>query len=189
MRVLVIEDDRELAEAIGVGLRREGMAVDTAFDGTAGLERATVNDYDVIVLDRDLPILHGDEVCDRLVAVDCRSRMLMLTAAGSIEDRVDGLGRGADDYMPKPFAFAELVARIQALFRRAQPTVPPILVHGDLQLDIAGHRVSRGGGSSSSGRRSSECSRCSSPRRGEWCRPRSCWSGHGTRWPIRSPPR
>jgi DNA-binding response OmpR family regulator len=145
MRVLVIEDDRELAEAIGVGLRREGMAVDTAFDGTAGLERATVNDYDVIVLDRDLPILHGDEVCDRLVAVDCRSRMLMLTAAGSIEDRVDGLGRGADDYMPKPFAFAELVARIQALFRRAQPAVPPILVHGDLQLDIAGHRVSRGG--------------------------------------------
>jgi DNA-binding response OmpR family regulator len=145
VRVLVIEDDRELAEAIGVGLRRERMAVDTAFDGPAGLERAMVNDYDVVVLDRDLPGLHGDQVCEQLVTAGCRSRLLMLTAAGSIEDRVDGLGRGADDYLPKPFAFAELVARVQALFRRAQPAVPPVLTHADLELDTAARRASRAG--------------------------------------------
>jgi DNA-binding response OmpR family regulator len=145
VRVLVIEDDRELAEAIGVGLRRERMAVDEAFDGPSGLEQAMVNDYDVIVLDRDLPGLHGDQVCTELVAAECRSRVLMLTAAGSIDDRVDGLGLGADDYLPKPFAFAELVARIQALFRRAQPPIPPILVHGDVELHAAGHRAFRSG--------------------------------------------
>ena len=145
MRVLVIEDDREMAEAIAVGLRRERMAADVAFDGGAGLERALVNDYDVIVLDRDLPGVHGDRVCAELVAAGCRSRVLMLTAAGSIEERVDGLGRGADDYLPKPFAFAELVARIQALFRRAQPALPPVLVHDDLELDTAARRASRAG--------------------------------------------
>src|ERR1700756_4649077 len=106
VRVLVIEDDGELAEAIAAGLRMEGMAVDTALDGAAGLDRALVNDYDVIVLDRDLPVLHGDEVCGRLVAV-VRARVLMLTASGTIEARVAGLGCGADDYLPKPFAFAE----------------------------------------------------------------------------------
>jgi DNA-binding response OmpR family regulator len=145
VRVLVIEDDLELAETIGLGLRRERMAVDEAFDGPSGLERALVNDYDVIVLDRDLPGLHGDEVCAELVAAGCRARVLMLTAAGAIEDRVEGLDLGADDYLPKPFAFAELVARIRALFRRAQPAVPPILVHGDLVLDTAGRRASRAG--------------------------------------------
>jgi DNA-binding response OmpR family regulator len=145
MRVLVIEDDRELAEAIGVGLRREQMAVDLAFDGEAGLERAMVHGYDVIILDRDLPGRHGDEVCAQLIQQRCRSRVLMLTAAATIGDRVDGLGLGADDYLPKPFAFAELVARIRALFRRAQPALPPVLQCGDLRVDPARRSASRGG--------------------------------------------
>ena len=145
MRVLVIEDDRELAEAIGVGLRREQLAVDVAFDGQDGLERALVTGYDVVVLDRDLPGLHGDEVCAGLVAARCRSRVLMLTAAATIEDRVDGLGLGADDYLPKPFAFAELVARIRALLRRAQPGLPPVLASGDLRLDPSRRQATRGG--------------------------------------------
>jgi DNA-binding response OmpR family regulator len=145
MRVLVIEDDRELAEAIGVGLRRAQMAVDVSLDGRSGLQRALLNDYDVIVLDRDLPGLHGDEVCAEIVARGARSRVLMLTAAGTIDDRVDGLGRGADDYLPKPFAFAELLARVGALARRSQPALPPVLVRGDLQLDTAMRTVARGG--------------------------------------------
>jgi DNA-binding response OmpR family regulator len=145
VRVLVIEDDRELAEALGVGLRREQLAVDVALDGQDGLERALVTGYDVIVLDRDLPGLHGDEVCAGLVAAGCRSRVLMLTAAATIEDRVGGLGLGADDYLPKPFAFAELVARIRALLRRAQPGLPPVLARGDLQLDPSRRQASRGG--------------------------------------------
>jgi DNA-binding response OmpR family regulator len=145
MRVLVIEDDRELAEALGVGLRREQLAVDVAVDGQDGLERALVTGYDVIVLDRDLPGLHGDQVCAGLVAAGCRSRVLMLTAAATIEDRVDGLGLGADDYLPKPFAFAELVARIRALLRRAQPGLAPVLVRGDLAVDPARRQASRGG--------------------------------------------
>ncbi|MGA8459909.1 MAG: response regulator transcription factor [Streptosporangiaceae bacterium] len=145
MRVLVIEDDRELAEALGVGLRREQLAVDVALDGQTGLEQALVTGYDVIVLDRDLPGLHGDDVCAGLVKAGCRSRVLMLTAAGTIEDRVDGLGIGADDYLPKPFAFAELVARIRALLRRAQPVLPPVLVNGDLELDPSRRQASRGG--------------------------------------------
>jgi DNA-binding response OmpR family regulator len=145
MRVLVVEDDRELAEAIGVGLRREQMAVDLAFDGDAGLERALVYGYDVIVLDRDLPRKHGDDVCAYLVERGCRSRVLMLTAAATIEDRVDGLHLGADDYLPKPFAFAELVARLRALFRRAQPAMPPVLERRDLRLDPARRTASRSG--------------------------------------------
>jgi DNA-binding response OmpR family regulator len=145
MRVLVIEDDRELAEALGVGLRRERLAVDVALDGQTGLEQALVTGYDVIVLDRDLPGLHGDDVCAGLVRAGCRSRVLMLTAAGTIEDRVGGLGIGADDYLPKPFAFAELVARIRALLRRAQPVLPPVLVSGDLELDPSRRQASRGG--------------------------------------------
>jgi DNA-binding response OmpR family regulator len=145
MRVLVIEDDRELAEAIGIGLRREQLAVDVALDGQDGLERALVTGYDVVVLDRDLPGLHGDDVCAGLVAAQCRSRVIMLTAAATIEDRVDGLGLGADDYLPKPFAFAELVARIRALLRRAQPGLPPVLASGDLRLDPSRRQVTRGG--------------------------------------------
>jgi DNA-binding response OmpR family regulator len=146
VRVLVIEDDQELAEAIAVGLRRERMAVDVALDGSTGLARALVNDYDVIVLDRDLPALHGDHVCARLVAEGCRSRVLMLTAAGTSADLVDGLGLGADDYLPKPFDFPVLVARIGALFRRAQPPIPPLLRRGDVMVDTAkrqAHRADR----------------------------------------------
>src|SRR5215469_871723 len=145
MRVLVIEDDAELAEAIGVGLRREHMAVDIAHDGPAGLDLALVNGHDVIVLDRDLPGLHGDDVCTELVTAGGRSRVLMLTAAATIEDRVDGLGLGADDYLPKPFAFAELVARLRALLRRAQPPLAPVLERGDLRLDPARRSASRAG--------------------------------------------
>jgi DNA-binding response OmpR family regulator len=144
VRVLVIEDDGELAEAIAAGLRIEGMAVDTALDGAAGLDRALVNDYDVIVLDRDLPVLHGDDVCGRLI-VAVRARILMLTAAGTIEDRVAGLGRGADDYLPKPFAFAELVARLRALARRSHPVVPPVLTAKGITLDPARRVASRRG--------------------------------------------
>jgi DNA-binding response OmpR family regulator len=145
LRVLVIEDDRELAEAVATGLRRAQIAVDVALDGKSGLVKALVTSYDVIVLDRDLPGLHGDEVCRRLVEKGSRSRVLMLTAAATIGDRVDGLGLGADDYLPKPFVFAELLARVQALFRRAQPAIPPILVHGDLELDTGKRHARRGG--------------------------------------------
>jgi len=129
-----------LAEAVAVGLRREGMAVDIALDGQQALDHARVTSYDVIVLDRDLPAVHGDEVCCHLVAAGCQSRILMLTAASTIADRVDGLGLGADDYLPKPFAFAELVARIRALARRSRPPLPPLLAHADMRLDPA-HRV------------------------------------------------
>jgi DNA-binding response OmpR family regulator len=145
LRVLVIEDDGELAEAVATGLRRAQIAVDVAGDGESGLEKALVTSYDVIVLDRDLPRLHGDEVCRRLVAKGSRSRVLMLTAAATIDDRVDGLGLGADDYLPKPFVFAELLARVQALFRRAQPAIPPVLVRGDLELDTGKRHARRGG--------------------------------------------
>jgi DNA-binding response OmpR family regulator len=146
MRVLVVEDDRELAEAIGVGLRREQMAVDLAHEGHGALERALCTAYDVIVLDRDLPGLHGDDVCAGLISAGCRSRVLMLTAAAAVGDRVDGLDRGADDYLPKPFAFAELVARIRALLRRAQPALPPLLCGGgDLLLDPARRTARRAG--------------------------------------------
>jgi DNA-binding response OmpR family regulator len=140
MRVLVVEDHRELADTLATGLRREGLAVDTAWDGPTGLQQTSVNRYEVVVLDRDLPGMHGDEVCRTLVAQGYPARVLMLTAAATIEDRVEGLTCGADDYLPKPFAFAELVARIRALTRRAQPALPPVLAHGDLKLD-PGKRV------------------------------------------------
>ena len=143
MRVLVIEDDEELAEAIGVGLRRADMAVDVTFDGSTGLEQALVGLHDVIVLDRDLPGIHGDQVCAHLVDAGSGARILMLTAATAINERVDGLACGADDYLTKPFAFAELVARIRALMRRGHPALPPVLVHGDLEVDTARHHVRR----------------------------------------------
>ncbi|TDD66753.1 response regulator transcription factor [Actinomadura rubrisoli] len=146
MRVLLVEDHRELAETVAAGLRREGLAVDVAGDGAAALERASVNRYDVVVLDRDLPVVHGDEVCRSLASDGGTARVLMLTAAGTIEDRVDGLlGCGADDYLPKPFAFAELVARVRALGRRAGPAVPAVLVSGDLRLDPGRRTASRAG--------------------------------------------
>jgi len=145
MRVLVAEDHAKLAHTVAVGLRREGMAVDIALDGQQALDDALVTSYDVIVLDRDLPAVHGDDVCRQLIARGCESRILMLTAASTIEDRVDGLGLGADDYLPKPFAFAELAARIRALARRSRPPLPPQLVRGDLRLD-PGRRVAARGG-------------------------------------------
>jgi DNA-binding response OmpR family regulator len=135
MRVLVVEDHQVLGTAIGVGLRREGMAVDVVLDGSDALEHLRVTRYDVVVLDRDLPRVHGDEVCRQLVASGSGSRVLMLTASGTVRERIAGLGLGADDYLPKPFDFAELVARIRALGRRSAPALPPTLECGDLVLD------------------------------------------------------
>ena len=145
MRVLVIEDHAEMAETVALGLRRAQMAVDVALDGPTGLDRALTTGYDVIVLDRDLPGMHGDQVCAELVATGCRSRVLMLTAAAANEDLVDGLSLGADDYLPKPFDFPVLVARIGALARRAHPAVPPVLRHADLVVDTARRRAWRAG--------------------------------------------
>jgi DNA-binding response OmpR family regulator len=144
VRVLVIEDDQEMAEAVATGLRNACIATDVALDGRSGLSRALVHEYDVIVLDRDLPGIHGDEVCTRLTAEGIRSRVLMLTAAVTSEDLVDGLGLGADDYLAKPFDFPVLVARIGALFRRAQPAIPPLLRHGELLVDTGKRQACRG---------------------------------------------
>jgi DNA-binding response OmpR family regulator len=145
MRVLVTEDDEILAMAVAAGLRREGMAVDVALDGASALDRLAVSRYDVVVLDRDLPQVHGDDVCRALTAGRSESRVLMLTAARSVQERVEGLGLGADDYLPKPFDFAELVARIRALGRRAAAALPPSLEHGDLSLDPARRVAVRAG--------------------------------------------
>ena len=145
MRVLVVEDHPRLAETVATVLRREGMAVDIAFDGREALGRVALADYDVVVLDRDLPGVHGDEVCRAMVADARPSRVLMLTAAGTVEDRIEGLGIGADDYLPKPFHLAELVARVRALSRRSRPALAPTLCYGDLELDPARRRVTRGG--------------------------------------------
>ncbi len=145
MRVLVVEDHARLAETVATVLRREGMAVDVAFDGREALDRIALTAYDVVVLDRDLPGVHGDEVCRSLVANGAPGSVLMLTAATTIADRVEGLGIGADDYLSKPFHLAELVARIHALSRRSRAARPPTLVYGDLALDSARRTVSRAG--------------------------------------------
>ena len=145
MRVLVVEDERLLADAIAGGLRRHAMAVDVAYDGGAALERLAVNDYDVLVLDRDLPIVSGDEVCTTLVNSGIGTRILMLTAATAVNQRVAGLSLGADDYLTKPFAFAELAARIQALGRRTRPAAPPVLERGGIRLDQHRRTVARDG--------------------------------------------
>ncbi len=158
MRILLVEDEERLANTIARGLRREGMAVDVVLDGRSALAKAAVNNYDVVVLDaflpeldgvvvldRNLPVVHGDDVCRELVARQSLARILMLTAAGSIQDRVTGLDLGADDYLPKPFALKELVARIRALGRRAVTPVQPVLTVGDLTLDPARHAVERAG--------------------------------------------
>jgi DNA-binding response OmpR family regulator len=145
MRVLVVEDFEVLARTIGTGLRREGMAVDVVLDGDAALEHLAVTRYDVVVLDRDLPGVHGDEVCRQIVAGGAQSRVLMLTAASTVRQRVDGLGLGADDYLPKPFDFAELVARVRALARRAGAAVPPTLEGGDVTLDPSRRTAVRAG--------------------------------------------
>src|SRR6202042_3701928 len=145
MRVLVVEDHKRLAEAVAAGLRDEGMAVDVVLDGQDALDHVAMTRYDVLVLDRDLPGLHGDEVCKALAADRCPTRVLMLTAASTVADRVDGLGLGADDYLPKPFDFAELVARIRALARRPPVAVPPVLTAGDLTVDPARRVAVRAG--------------------------------------------
>ncbi|MBA3799639.1 MAG: response regulator transcription factor [Geodermatophilaceae bacterium] len=143
MRILLVEDERQLADTLARGLRREGMAVDVAYDGIEGHEKWTYTDYDVVVLDRDLPGISGDEVMRQLATSGTLTRVLMLTASGSVRDRVNGLSLGADDYLSKPFAFAELVARIRALGRRATPAAPPVLAVGDLVLDPAKRIVRR----------------------------------------------
>ena len=145
MRVLVVEDERDLASAIARGLRRDGFAVDLAYDGGAALEKALVHGYDVVVLDRDLPVVHGDEVCRQLVAAGVEAAVIMLTAAGTIEDRIDGLDIGADDYLAKPFDFGELRARIRALHRRGQPTRAPVLARAGIVLDPARRSAERAG--------------------------------------------
>lgn len=144
MRVLVVEDQVELADDIADGLRDQGFGADVAYDGAEGIEKALMNNYDVVVLDRDLPKVHGDAVCAALAGASSEARILMLTAAASVGDRVEGLNLGADDYLPKPFAFEELVARIHALARRA-PASAPVTVKGDIVFDHARRRLSRGG--------------------------------------------
>jgi DNA-binding response OmpR family regulator len=145
MRVLVAEDDDRLARAVAAGLRRRGMTVDVALDGSDALDRLAVSSYDVVVLDRDLPGVHGDQICRTLAGRRSASRILMLTAARSVQDRVEGLGLGADDYLPKPFDFTELVARIQALARRPGAPTPAGLGYRDLSMDPARHVASRAG--------------------------------------------
>ncbi len=145
MRILIVEDEEPLADAVARGLRREGMAVDVALDGDEGHEKATVTRYDVVVLDRDLPGMSGDELCREIVASGALTRVIMLTASGSVADRVEGLSLGADDYLAKPFAFDELVARVRALARRSTPVTPPVLRAGDVELDPARRTVTRAG--------------------------------------------
>ena len=144
MRVLVVEDQARLAAAVAEGLRREGMAVDVSLDGGGALTRVAVHRYDVVVLDRDLPGVHGDQVCRAIVANHASTRVLMLTAASTISERVDGLELGADDYLPKPFEFPELVARVRALGRRSPIAIPPKLTWGDITLDPARRVAYRG---------------------------------------------
>jgi DNA-binding response OmpR family regulator len=145
MRVLVAEDERMLADSIAEGLREEAFAVDVAYDGDGALERVRVNDYDVLILDRDLPGTHGDDVCRAVVAEAAQVRVLMLTAASDVRSRVEGLSLGADDYLPKPFAFEELVARVHALGRRVRPADPPILERAGIRLDWSHRQAFRDG--------------------------------------------
>jgi DNA-binding response OmpR family regulator len=145
MRILVVEDEPLLADAVAEWLRGDAHAVDLAYDGGAALERIGVNDYDVVVLDRDLPVVHGDQVCRALVEGDSPARVLMLTAAGEVDERVAGLSLGADDYLPKPFSFAELAARVVALGRRSRPAAPPILQRAGIRLDPHRREVYRNG--------------------------------------------
>lgn len=144
MRVLLVEDEQPLAKYVAAGLRKHGFAVDVALDGRTALDKCTVTPYDVVVLDRDLPVVHGDTVC-RELAEHGQARILMLTASGTVEDRVEGLTLGADDYLGKPFAFSELVARVRALSRRSAPARPPVLRVADLVLDPARRTVERTG--------------------------------------------
>jgi DNA-binding response OmpR family regulator len=145
MRVLVAEDERTLADLVAEGLRRHAMAVDVVYDGAAALERVRVDDYDVLVLDRDLPVVHGDDVCRSLAENGSRVRILMLTASGTVDDRVAGLDIGADDYLPKPFEYAELVARVRALGRRSRSSLPPVLRRSGIVVDAPRRQAFRDG--------------------------------------------
>lgn len=145
MRILVIEDDEALADVLARGLRQNGLAVDLAEDGETGVEKAEITPYDVVVLDRGLPGISGDEVCTALIAMETTPRILMLTAAGNVDARIEGLSLGADDYLPKPFVMAELIARIRALARRPNSATPPQLSAGDLVVDTGKHTASRSG--------------------------------------------
>ena len=145
MRVLIIEDDEALADVLARGLRQDGLAVDLAFDGEEGIEKAEITPYDVVVLDRGLPGISGDEVCTAMVAMETTPRIIMLTAAGNVDSRIEGLSLGADDYLPKPFVMAELIARIRALARRPNAATPPQLVSGDLVIDTTRHAATRSG--------------------------------------------
>jgi DNA-binding response OmpR family regulator len=145
MRVLVVEDETVLADAVAEFLRRESFAVDVVYDGDAALERVFVNDYDIVVLDRDLPRVHGDEVCRAILDGESRARVLMLTAASAVRARVEGLALGADDYLTKPFAMAELTARVHALARRTGAPVPPVLERAGIRLDSHRRTVTRDG--------------------------------------------
>ena len=141
----MVEDEEIMGDALAVGLRRSGYAVDLVVDGAAALEQTAVNHYDVILLDRDLPVVHGDDVCRALVRDRTPARILMLTAAGTVAEKVDGFALGADDYLPKPFAFAELLARVDALARRTTPALPPLLSVGEVEIDTARREVTRAG--------------------------------------------
>jgi DNA-binding response OmpR family regulator len=145
MRVLIVEDERPLADAVARGLRHRAMAVDVAYDGKDALDKAGLVDYDVVVLDRDLPGVHGDEICRTLRREQSGPAVLMLTASGELDQIVEGLTLGADDYLAKPFAFPELVARLQALGRRPRRALPAVLARGDIELDPARQQVRRGG--------------------------------------------
>ena len=189
MRVLVVEDEMQLAEAVARGLRREGMAVDVAIDGDDGYRKAALTRYDVVVLDRDLPGMSGDEICRRLADEGVLTRVMMLTASGTVEDKVAGLALGADDYLAKPFAFAELVARVRALGRRTTPAAPPVL-HG--RRPGAGlrqaHRHPRRASCRPDPQGVRRAGDVAHRRRAPWSAARSCWTGSGTRTPTRSPP-
>lgn len=145
MRILIVEDEPRLGAAISRGLRREGFGTDLASDGADALAKLAMVDYDVVLLDRDIPVVHGDDVCRQAAAAGSRARILMLTASGTLDDRVEGLGLGADDYLSKPFAFTELVARVRALGRRSTPAVPPILDRKGIVLDPGRRAVEREG--------------------------------------------
>ena len=187
MRVLVAEDARQLAEAVADGLRGQAMAVDVVFDGQAAQESLAVNDYDVVILDRDLPLVHGDEVCRSLAAGGATVRILMLTAAGDLSERVTGLNLGADDYLIKPFAFAELVARVRALGRRARPADPPVLERAGIRLD-PGPPCRRHGMDvrCRCGTRSSSSWKNSCAAEAPWCPPSSSSRRRGMRISTRS---
>jgi DNA-binding response OmpR family regulator len=145
MRVLIVEDEMMLADTTADGLRDQAIAVDVAYDGADALFRASYNEYDVIVLDRDLPTVHGDDVCRQLVAARNPPRILMLTAADDVDEKIDGLSLGADDYLTKPFVFGELVARVRALARRSRPALPPVLNRAGIMLDPRQRTVTRNG--------------------------------------------